>query len=279
MGAIFLPVAIVAIIGIVGGVILTVADKFMSVPVDERVTNVREVLPGANCGACGFAGCDEYAEKLVHEGAPANKCTPGGAEVAQKIGELLGVDAGEVVPMRAIVKCAGTTKTTKYIMEYDGPRTCEACNSFYQGRRGCSHGCLGYGDCVVVCQYDAIRVIDGVAVVDKELCTGCGMCSTRCPNQLIEVVPASSEVYVACSSHDTGGFVRKICQAGCIGCKKCEKTCEYGAIVVDGFLAGIDPQKCTNCGACIAACPTGVIRKAHTFEQAVAAAQGTDESA
>lgn len=262
MNAILFPVVIVSIIGIVGGIILTVAAKFMSVPVDERVTNIREVLPGANCGACGFAGCDEYAEKLVHEGVATNLCTPGGGEVASQVAALLGVEAGEVVAKRAIVKCAGTTETTRYIMDYQGPQTCEGNNYFYQGRRSCSHACLGYGDCVIVCQYDAIHVVNGVAVVDPDACTGCGMCVRRCPNNLIQVVPATSEVYVSCSSTDTGGFVRKVCKAGCIGCKRCEKTCEYGAITITNNLASIDPEKCTNCGACIPVCPTKVIRKA-----------------
>lgn len=262
MSGILFPVVIVAVIGIVAGIILTIAAKFMSVPVDERVTNIREVLPGANCGACGFAGCDEYAEKLVHEGVATNLCTPGGGDVAMQVSGLLGAEFSEVVAKRAIVKCAGTTETTQYIMDYQGPKTCEACNFLYQGRRSCSHGCLGFGDCVAVCQYDAIRVIDGVAVVDKDACTGCGMCASKCPNKLIAVVPASSEVHVACSSHDKGAFVRKVCQAGCIGCMKCQKTCEYGAITVNQFLAGVDPEKCTNCGKCVEVCPTKVIRQA-----------------
>lgn len=266
MSTILFPVAIVVIIGIFAGIILTVAAKFMSVPVDERVTNVREVLPGANCGACGFAGCDEYAEKLVHENAPTNRCTPGGAEVSAKISEQLGVAVAEVIEKRAIVKCAGTTETTRYIMDYQGPQTCEACNFFYQGRRSCSHGCLGFGDCVVVCQYDAIKIENGVAVVDKDACTGCGMCAQKCPNHLINVVPKSSTIHVACSSHDKGAFVRKVCQAGCIGCMKCQKACEYGAIAVHEFLAEIDPEKCTNCGKCKEVCPTQVIREATCFE-------------
>lgn len=266
MSGILLPVIIVAVVGVVAGVILTVAAKFMSVPVDERVTKVREVLPGANCGACGCAGCDEYAEKLVHEGLPTNLCTPGGAEVSAAISAALGKEVMEVVAKRAIVKCAGTTRTTRYVMDYQGPQTCEACNFLYQGRRSCSHGCLGYGDCVVVCQYNAIHVKDGVAVVDKDLCTGCGMCVSKCPNHLIEVVNASSETYVACSSHDKGAFTRKVCQAGCIGCMRCQKTCEADAIKVDKNLASVDPEKCTNCGKCIEVCPTKVIRQAACME-------------
>lgn len=266
MDGIMFPVLIVSVIGIISGIILTVAAKFMSVPVDERVTNIREVLPGANCGACGFAGCDEYASELVHSGVATNLCTPGGAAVSAQISELLGVDAQEVVAKRAVVRCVGTTKATRSVMDYQGPRTCAANNSFYQGGKSCSHGCLGYGDCVRVCQYDAIAIVDGVAVVDKDLCTACGMCVKLCPNHLIEIVPASSEIQVACSSHDKGGVVRKACSAGCIGCKKCEKTCEFDAIHVSDNLASIDPAKCTNCGKCVEVCPTKVIRAAACME-------------
>lgn len=262
MQTIITPIIIVAGIGILSGVVLTVAAKFMAVPADERVADVRAMLPGANCGACGFAGCDEYAAKMVGEGAKTNLCAPGGAEVAKKVSEYLGVTAEEVVPMRAIVKCAGTFGHTDYIMDYQGPQSCEACNFFYQGRGSCSHACLGYGDCVRVCQYDAIHIVDGVAVVDRESCTGCSMCAKVCPNNLIDMVPAGSDVYVSCSSTDRGAFIRKVCSAGCIGCGKCEKTCEYGAIAIIENLASIDPKKCTNCGACVEVCPTRVIRLA-----------------
>lgn len=258
--AIFISVAVVAGIGVAAGVLLTLAAKFMAVPVDERVTNVREVLPGANCGACGFAGCDEYAEKLVNEGVKTNLCTPGGSSVAMKISEILGGDFEEVAAKTAIVKCSGRYGSTSYIMDYQGPMTCEGNNFFYQGRGSCSHACLGFGDCVLACQYGAMSIVDGVAVVDKDLCTACGMCVSKCPNHLIEVVPAGSEVFVGCSSTDKGTFTRKICSAGCIGCKICEKACEYGAIAIENNLARIDPAKCTNCGKCVEKCPTKVIR-------------------
>lgn len=261
MTAIFMPVAVVAIIGVFAGVLLTVAAKFMSVPVDERVSGIREMLPGANCGACGFAGCDEYAEKLVNDGVKTNLCTPGGSGVALQISEFLGGEFEEVVAMSAIVKCSGTHDSTEYIMDYQGPQTCDGNNYFYQGRGSCSHACLGYGDCVAICQYGAISIVDGVAVVDKELCTGCGMCVSKCPNHLIEVIPSTSEVYVGCSSNDSGAFTRKICTAGCIGCKRCEKKCEQSAITITNNLAAIDPEKCTNCGECVEVCPTKVIRR------------------
>lgn len=260
MSAVLIPVTMVSLIGVLSGIILTLAAKFMHVPVDEQVEKVREILPGVNCGACGYAGCDEYAEKLVHSCAKSNLCTPGGPEVAVEICKLLGIEYEAVVEKHAIVKCASTTETTKYIMDYQGPQSCEGNNSFYQGRRSCSHSCLGHGDCVDACRYGALSIIDGVAVVDHEACTGCTMCVSRCPKGLIEIAVDTSEIWVACSSHDKGAFVRSICKAGCIGCMRCKKACEYGALQFNDFLASVDPAKCTNCGKCLSVCPTKVIR-------------------
>lgn len=267
MQLILIPVGIVAVVGVLSGLLLTIADKYMAVPVDERVSNVRAELPGANCGACGFAGCDEYADKLVNQGVATNLCTPGGGDTALKISQLLGADFAEVIPMSAIVCCSGTIEHTEYVMDYQGPQTCEACNFSYQGRGSCSHACLGFGDCVAVCQYGALTIEHGVAKVDKGLCTGCGMCAKSCPNHLIQIVRADKEVYVGCSSTDKGAFTRKVCKAGCIGCKKCEKTCQFGAITITDNLASIDPEKCTNCGECVGVCPTKVIKVASCSQQ------------
>jgi len=258
--AIALPVITVTVIGAVCGVLLSIADKYMAVPVDERVSQVREVLPGANCGACGFAGCDEYAEKLVNAGVKTNLCIPGGAETAKKISAILGADFEAVEAKVAVVRCSGTNEQTGLIMDYQGPKTCEACVTYYRGKGSCSYGCMGFGDCVAACQYGAIEVVDGVAKVDKSLCTGCGMCAKACPKALINIIPASSDVFVGCSSTDKGAVTRKVCSAGCIGCKRCEKACNFGAITVTNNLASIDPEKCTNCGECVQVCPTKVIR-------------------
>lgn len=261
MGAIILPVVIVSILGLLLGLILSAASKFFAVQVDETVAKVREALPGANCGSCGFAGCDDYAAKVAAGEAPANLCTPGGPATAQKLGELLGVSVGAVEAKRAQVRCRGHLGTTEYIMDYMGPQTCTACNSLYQGRRSCSHGCLGFGDCVRVCQYDAIHIVSGVAVVDPEKCTGCGMCAKECPNAIIQIVPAHSRVFVACRSTDKGAYTRKLCKNGCIGCMKCQKTCPSGAIKVENNLAYVDPEKCTSCGACVEVCPVKAIQE------------------
>lgn len=261
MTAIVQPAGIVAGIALFMGVVLTLAAKFMAVKVDEKLAQIREALPGINCGACGFAGCDDYASALASGKAEAtNLCTPGGADTARAVSEALGVEAQEVEIKYAQVRCAGNCESSKYIMDYQGPPTCESCNYFYQGRRGCSHACLGFGDCAVVCPEDAIYMEKGLAVVDKDHCIGCGLCVSRCPNSLIQLVPEESQVFVACSSTDKGAFTRKVCSAGCIGCKKCERVCPHGAVTITGNLALIDPSKCTSCGECVSQCPTKVIR-------------------
>lgn len=261
MEAYILPIIIVSVIGLLAGLILAVASKFFAVKVDEKAANIRAALPGVNCGSCGYAGCDEYAAQIAAGNAEPNLCTPGGADVAKSISEILGVSFSGVESYKAQVRCRGHLGTTEYIMDYKGPQTCSACNSLYQGRRSCSHGCLGFGDCVKVCQYDAIHIIDGVAVVDPEKCTGCGMCAKECPDNLIQIVPERAKVFVACKSTDKGAYTRKICKNGCIGCMKCQKTCKYDAIKVTDNLASIDPEKCTGCGECIAVCPVQVIQR------------------
>ena len=254
-----MPIIIVGGIGLAASVLLVIAAKVMAVPVDELFEAVRAELPGANCGGCGYAGCDDYAKAIVHDGVKTNLCPVGGEECAQKVSAAMGVACEEVVPQYAVVRCSGNCYKTDSIMDYEGKQSCAACNYFYQGKGSCSHGCLGYGDCIEACKYGAISIIDGIAVVDKAVCVGCGMCAKACPNHLIAIIPATSTVYVGCSSHDKGAFTRKVCKTGCIGCKKCEKTCESGAITVTDNLASIDPAKCTNCGNCVSACPTGAI--------------------
>lgn len=253
-------VLVVSGLGLACGVMLVIAAKLMAVPVDERESELRAALPGANCGACGFAGCDAYAKQLAAGGVKTNLCTPGGDTTSRKISEILGVEFEDVKEKKAVVRCAGDYDTSVYVMEYEGPKTCKACNAFYQGRRSCTHGCLGFGDCERVCVFNAISIQNGLAVIDRSLCTGCGACTRECPNQILDLVPDSSRVHVACSSHDKGAYTRKVCTAGCIGCMKCQKTCKYDAITVTDNLASIDPEKCTNCGECVEVCPTKVIK-------------------
>lgn len=261
MGTIILPIVIVSIIGLLAGLILSVASKLFAVPVDERALALRAALPGVNCGACGYVGCDEYAAKLNSGEAATNLCVPGGDGISRALSDILGVSFADVEEKHAQVRCSGTLDTSVYIMDYQGAKSCAACNSFYQGRRSCSHGCLGYGDCASVCQYDAIHIINGLAVIDHKKCTGCGMCAKLCPNLLIQLVRKASKVYVGCKSDDKGAYTRKICKNGCIGCMKCQKTCQYGAIEVKENLARVNPDKCTNCGECIEVCPVHVIHR------------------
>jgi electron transport complex protein RnfB len=255
------PILIVTGIGLLAGVILTVASKFMAVKVNDAVAKVRDVLPGANCGACGYAGCDDYAAALATDHTvKANLCTPGGSSAALAVSKVLGIKFESVEGKYAIVKCFGTFDKTRYIMDFKGIQSCNANKMFYRGRGACSRACLGYGDCVKACGYGAISLVNGVAVVDKRKCVGCSVCVKKCPNHLISIVPSGSTTYVGCSSPDNGARTHKICKAGCIACRKCEKVCKFDAISISNNTAVIDPAKCKNCGMCIKECPVGIIK-------------------
>jgi len=260
MGTIVVPALIVAAVGLVFGIILTIASKLMYVPVDEKIAAIRDVLPGANCGGCGYAGCDDYANAFgENPDLSPSLCPVGGADLAKQIAGILGVEAGEVEEKVAMVMCQGNFDATKQIMDADRVHSCKTAKMFYGGSWACPHGCLGIGDCQTVCNYDAIRIVNGVAVIDREKCIGCGACSKVCPNHLIEILPKKMLVHVACKSTEKGAATRKACSNGCIGCMKCQKSCKFDAIVVENNLARIDYDKCKNCGLCAKECPTGAI--------------------
>ena len=260
MDGILTPVLAVSVIGLACAVILSIASKVMAVKVDERFGVVRECLPGANCGACGFAGCDAYAQALI-DGVTdkTNLCIPCGADSAKGISEALGLKFEATEAKVAQVKCHGCLQNTSDKMEYLGPQTCAASKQFFSGRGSCSWGCMGFGDCALACPYGAIDIVDQLAHINRDLCIGCGICVRTCPAHIIEVVPVSAKVFVACSSHDKGAVTKKVCKTGCIACRKCEKTCPHGAITVADNLAYIDPEKCTSCGACVEVCPVNAI--------------------
>lgn len=255
-----MPVILVVIIGLLSAIILTVAAKVMYVPVDETVEKLRECLPGANCGACGLAGCDDYATALAADPELAlNLCPVGGEACAIALSEVLGVEYAGAVKKFAIIKCCGTTEKTNNVMDYQGWQSCFASKSFYRGRGWCDKSCLALGDCQRACAFDAIRMENGVAVVDKAKCVGCGMCAKACPNDLIDIIYEGTRVYVGCMTDKTAKHTKEACEMGCIACGLCVKACKFDAIAIENNHAVIDYEKCTNCGLCAKACPRDVI--------------------
>ena len=259
---ILLPVLLLLGIALVCAVLLTVSSVFFAVKEDEKALAIRDCLPGANCGACGYSGCDGYA-KALSEGTAAktNLCVPGGDGVACEIAAILGVEAADVIERVAYVACDGTCDAVARRYDYQGHKTCRTANMAYSGDKLCTFACLGYGDCAAVCPQDAITVEDGVARVNSRKCIGCGICVRECPNGIIHLINDTTRVVVECSNHDKGASVRKYCSNGCIGCMKCQKTCPNGAITVKDNLATIDYSLCTGCGECVSVCPVHCIHE------------------
>lgn len=248
--SIFIPVLIVAITGLVLGLGLALASKFMAVPTDEREAKIRECLPGANCGACGYTGCDGYAAAIASGEAEPDKCAPGGETTAKALGEVLGVEIS-ATPKVAFVACQRNSKE-KY--EYTGKKSCLSASLVHGGPLECQFGCIGLGDCVSACRFGAISVQDGKVVICEDLCEGCGACAAVCPKSIIKVIPKAQKTRVLCSNCHKGPNVVKVCTSSCIACGMCVKTCENEAIVVENNVAVIDPDKCTNCGKCKDVC-------------------------
>ncbi len=278
-------IAALGLIGLIFGLLLAMAAKVFAVETDPRVEAVKEVLPGANCGACGYAGCANFAEAVVSGETKATGCIPGGEDTASAIGELLGQEVDKTVQPLATVFCIGDTFKTEDRFIYDGVKDCAVASEFLGGFKVCSYGCLGFGNCVRVCMFDAIKMGEhGLPVVDYEKCTGCGLCATACPRTIIKMLPKGEAGHlVLCNSHDRGKAVSKACEVGCIACKACVKVCPEEAIVMDENLAVIDLEKCTDCGKCVEKCPTGTIHRRNaipTEEEALqAAAAAAAESA
>ncbi|MCL2205543.1 MAG: RnfABCDGE type electron transport complex subunit B [Treponema sp.] len=261
MDTIFVAIFSVTVVGASCAAMLCVASRVMYVKVDERLAILTEAMPGVNCGACGYPGCSTYAEALLSDSSvKSNLCPPGGVEVAAKISEILGVEAEGVTAKTAVVHCLGDRATQQQKMDYQGIKTCSAAKLLFSGSGACAFGCLGYGDCQVVCPTDAVCMEDSLARVKVHLCTGCGLCVKACPNNLISIDDASIPVDVMCSSIEKGAVVRKKCTKGCIGCGKCVRECPENAIVVQENLARIDHAKCTACQKCVELCTTTCIK-------------------
>jgi len=260
MNGIVLAIVSVTVIGLICAIVLSIASKVMAVPVNETETKIRECLPGANCGACGYAGCDGYAAALASgEETKTTKCIPGSDGVAAQIAGVLGVEAEDVVEQVAVIHCRGNCNVTQDKMDYQGIESCKAAKLFYGGRGSCTYGCLGFGDCAAVCPQDAIYIKDGIANVNTHKCIGCGLCAKTCPNGLISVENDTIKTMVTCNNQDKGAVTRKVCSHGCIGCMKCVKNCPADAITVEKNLARIDYSKCIHCGKCAEVCVTGCI--------------------
>lgn len=263
MSRILYAILVMGGLGALFGALLAYASKRFAVEVDPRQTEIREALPGANCGGCGYPGCDNYAEACVKGECPVNKCVVGGAPVADRIAEIMGLSADESEPQVAFVRCGGSNDHTKKDCVYLGITDCQSASVVPgKGPASCAYGCLGFGTCVEACKFDAIHVVNGVAKVDRDKCVGCGACTEACPRGIITMVPKKKMVHVACSNPMAGKLVRKICSSGCIGCQMCVKACPKGAISMKGNVAVIDSEKCVNCGLCAKKCPVHAIDNA-----------------
>ena len=263
MNGIVLAIVSVTIIGLICAVVLAIASKVMAVPVDEIQVRIRECLPGANCGACGYAGCDGYAAALSSgKETKTTKCIPGSDAVAAKIAGVLGVEAEDVIEQVAVIHCRGDCDVTSHKFDYQGVESCKAARLFYGGTGSCTYGCLGLGDCAAVCPKGAICLEKGIAHVDTRKCIGCGLCVKTCPQHIISTEADIIKTMVTCSNHDKGAVTRKACTHGCIGCQKCVKNCPVQAISMDNNLSKIDYSTCIHCGKCVEVCPTGCIMEA-----------------
>jgi len=257
---IIIATAVVALLGLIIGIALVRTEKRFHVEDDARVGQVRELLPGNNCGACGYAGCDAVAAVIVSGDAPVYACPLCTNDTVAAIGRIMGVAAGPSERRVAFVRCAGTCEKTAVRCNYVGIPDCRAAELAGLTIGECAYGCLGFGSCAAVCTARAITVRLGVASVDPEKCIGCAQCVKACPKGLIQMTPYDKSYAVACSNRDRGAQVKKVCEAGCLGCMACVKQCEAGAISVENNVARIDQSKCTGCGKCAAKCPTGIIQ-------------------
>lgn len=255
-------VVLLLVMGLVLGFGIGLAVKFFGAVVDPRLEKVEGMLPNANCGACGFAGCADFARALVALEAEPGKCPSCSSEAVEQICELLGVVAEEREPRVAVVRCGGDNTKAKQAGLYNGVADCKDAVLVAGGAKGCVHGCLGLATCARACPFGAIEITDdGIAVVHDELCTGCGKCVSVCPRGLIILVPASAPVHVYCNSPQKGAAKSKVCKASCIGCRKCVKASEEGQMEIDGFLASVNYDNPPTAAVC-EVCPTKCLRPA-----------------
>lgn len=271
MGIVGTTIIVMGITGLVAAVVLYFVAKKFHVYEDPRVAQIEEHLPGANCGGCGFSGCHAFAVACTKAKSLDGICCPGaGSKAMAEIGKIVGLAAVESARRVAVVRCNGSCAKRPHGNTYDGVRSCAIEAAFYGGETSCVYGCLGCGDCVEACPYDAMRldVETGLPVVDRDKCVGCGKCVKACPRSVIELAEASESheaVWVACVNHDKGALALKECEAACIGCGLCKRNCGHEAIDVSNFVAHIDASKCVGCGKCVDICPRGSILTAPAY--------------
>lgn len=265
MGVLGFTILTLCALGVLSAAILYVVAQKFKVYEDPRIDEVEKMLPGANCGGCGFAGCRGMSDALVkNDDISSLYCPVGGGDCMKKIAEFLGKAAAEKEPQVAVVRCNGTCENRPRTNRFDGAKSCAVAASLYAGETGCAFGCIGFGDCVDVCNFGAISInpATGLPEVDQDKCTACGACAKACPKLIIELRkkgPKDRRVYVSCVNKDKGGVARKACKAACIGCGKCVKACPFEAITLENNLSYIDPAKCRMCRKCVDECPTGAI--------------------
>jgi len=258
-------VAVLVTLGLLAAVILYFVSKKFYVKEDPRLIAIQDALPATNCGGCGYPGCNAFAEALLKaDDLEKLHCPVGGNAVMKEVADILGMEVKEREPYIAVVKCAGHIGARKYLNEYDGVKSCELSASLYSGERGCADGCVGLGDCVEACDFDAMFMDEntGLPYVVEDKCTACNACVTTCPKDIIELWPKgkkSKRIYIACVNEEKGGTARKECSMACTGCGKCEEECTFDAISIVNNLAQIDYDKCKLCGKCVVACDVGSI--------------------
>lgn len=257
-------------LGLIFGMVLAYSSKKFAVKVDERVEAILEILPGANCGGCGFPGCGGLANAIVEGKVEVNACPVGGSDCASKIGDLMGISSECGEKEVAKVLCKGSCKIAKDKYKYEGIQDCRFASMLNSGPKDCKFGCLGFGTCKEYCRFDAISVIDGLAIINEEKCVMCGKCIEVCPKSIIDRKIASKKVVVECSSKDFGKTVKEKCSVGCIGCGLCQKACLFGAIEFENKIAKINYKKCVECMECVRKCPTKVIKGDISKKQKVA---------
>jgi electron transport complex protein RnfB len=253
---IVIEIVLLLVLGLAFGVGLAFASKKLVVRVDERIAKITDLLPGANCGACGFSGCSSFASSLTADPSTINRCALCDVSARKSIGGILGVEMKEEKPRVAVVAC---TYGSGDKFEYEGVGTCAAASLLMGGFKECKHACLGLGDCLLACPFDAITLKDHMVFVDRDKCTGCGSCLNACPRCIIKLVDRDAKVFVACNSLEAGKVVAKMCKTGCVACRLCEKQCRLNAIEIENNLAVIDHSICNGCGACVEACGRNAI--------------------